>query len=360
MAESKRLFNLAETKGSFEIVGKVQDTQSDRFFDEKVIENKAGKKTPLRNINFGLVYDNNEMENDPHKVYVSLNGYQRDKVYCSGRFTGKDGKSKIETKQLSWKDRYNVPEGYAPIGIKVGLEKQIDEKGAVTNVRKTLYEFDACGEIHEKLMDNQSVYVRGDIQAFTTSKGEHRQAFNIKQVSLLKSDITYGEGFEPKSHFKLPICFKSIEKSDENENEFIICGYIISYSTIEEVELITRNKSLANNFKKNMKPYYYIELWGDIEVTTNVETVTEEDTWGEECAMDKQAAPSKVQLVVTGAKPSTIDKTLYSEEEIDKALAAIRQSKTASKDYGKKVSEEEAGFEGGWGDDEPEDEEDWG
>lgn len=360
MAEKKkRLFELAETKGSFEIVGKVQDTQSDRFFDEKVLD-YSGRKTSLRNVNFGIIYDNNETENDPHKVYVSLNGYKKDKVYCSGRFSGENGKNVTKTKELSWEERYNTPDGYVPIGIRIGLEKQVDEKGAVSNVRKNLYEYDACEEIHNKLMDDQSVYVRGDIQAFTTSKGEHRQAFNIKQVSLLKSDIVFGDDFEPKSHFKQAICFKSIEKSSNREDEFIINGYIISYSSIEEVEFVTRNKSLANNFKKNMKPYYYIELWGDIETVTNVEKVTEEDTWGEECAMDKQVAPARVQLVVTGAKPSTIDKTLYSEDAIDAAIAAIKKSKTATKDYGKKVSEEEAGFGDGWGEEPEDDEEDWG
>ena len=357
---SKRKFDLQETKGTYEIIGKTSRVESDKFFSERT-NSKDGKKTEARKVNFGIIYDDNEAGTNKKEIFVGLDGYKRDKVYASKSVT-ENGKKKFETKDFSWENRYNLPEGFSPIGIRLGIEKQMNSEGKIENVKKNLYEYDACDELHNKLMDDQSVYVRGSIQNYTSSKGEHRQQFNISQISLLSDDIEFGEGFTPKNHFKQPICFKGIEQSPDRDGEWIIYGYVISYNSIEEIEMITRDATIARNLHKQVKPYWYIELWGDIENIPNTESVKDGDVWGKECSMDKQVAPSKTVLVVTGAKPSSIDGELYSEESIDQALAIIKQSKIADKDYGKSISDDEAGFKGNWGSVDPnslDEEEDW-
>ena len=57
--------------------------------------------------------------------------------------------------------------------------------------------------------------------------------------------------------------------------------------------------------------------------------------------MDKVNAPTIRELVITGADPETIDTTTYTEEEIDKAIEAVKASKNAEKDFG--------GSTEGWG-----------
>lgn len=346
--KSNRKFDLAETKGFFELIGVVSDTKSDRFYSDKEITTQNGSKSNVRDVNFGLVFDEDK-NGLGKKAFVSLRGGKRDKVYCFKRCDDKDGKSHTEVKEIKWSNRFDIPEGYSLVGTRVGIEKQMDENGKLVNIKKNLSEYDACEELKEKLMDDESVYVRGTINYYTNKNGEHKQRFNIAQISLLSNDIEFNEEFKPRNNFKQSICFKSIQKNPDIQGEWIINSYVISYSSVEEIEMITRNPSLAKQMSKALKPYSNIEVWGNIECILNTETVVDEDVWGEQCEMDKQAAPARIALVITGANPNTIDESLYSEDSIDMAIASIKQSKSADKDYGKNVSDKDAGFEGDWG-----------
>ena len=63
--------------------------------------------------------------------------------------------------------------------------------------------------------------------------------------------------------------------------------------------------------------------------STQTETVTtdDDDNWGEEDSMDKVSAPTKREFIITGAKGSSIDKELYTEENVTEAIAKIKNAK---------------------------------
>lgn len=66
-----RIFNLPQTRGSFEMAGKVTGTQRSNFYNEK--ETKSGAMR--RVLSFGVQTSNE------NTFYVDLAGMPRDKVY---------------------------------------------------------------------------------------------------------------------------------------------------------------------------------------------------------------------------------------------------------------------------------------
>ena len=86
MAEKKKGIDLPQTKGTFQVRGKVVGTQKDNFYVEKLT--KTNK--PWRSASFGIEF------NPGSTMYVGLNGMERDVVYFSKR--NDDGTT--ETKQV--------------------------------------------------------------------------------------------------------------------------------------------------------------------------------------------------------------------------------------------------------------------
>ena len=109
-------------------------------------------------------------------------------------------------------------------------------------------------------------------------------------------------------------------------------------SIIESAEFIIRDSKLATLFKKNLKPYNSIQVYGQIDVVNNIEEANEEDSddcWGETNKMDNKrvAGSSHRELVITGAKPTTIDRDTYSEKAISEAIKKINASKKAEQNF---------------------------
>ena len=74
MADTKKKgLGLPQTKGSFQVRGKVSGTQRENFYTEKLT--KSDK--PWRQVAFGVQFDNES------NVFVTLNGMERDTVWFS-------------------------------------------------------------------------------------------------------------------------------------------------------------------------------------------------------------------------------------------------------------------------------------
>ena len=74
MAETKKKgLGLPQTRGSFQVRGKVIGTQRDNFYIEKLT--KTNK--PWRSTSFGVQFDNDST------IYTSLNGMERGSVWFS-------------------------------------------------------------------------------------------------------------------------------------------------------------------------------------------------------------------------------------------------------------------------------------
>lgn len=321
MAENKGL-GLQETKGSFQISGKVTGTQSDKFYKE--ITTKSNK--PMRLINFGV-----NVEKDK-TIYLGLNGMERDTVVFS-KSEGEGKNKKTVTKKVAWKDRFTFAEkDYRPLGVNVGVTKVVGKDGKEVNNKKVLVEYDACKEIGDNLIDDKSVFTKGKLE-FSTYNNKHQTKFVPTQISLCKDIDFEVDGFKPTVDFKQTIVFMGITKSDD-KTKFIVSAKIIGYNSIEDAEFIVINEKLANNLRKTLKPYNAITVGGIINVEKDTETVTDlDDGWGE-IEMDKVKSPTIRELIITGADKDSIDTDTYSESIIEEALAKIKSSETAKKDFG--------------------------
>lgn len=326
----ERLFDLPETKGVFQLKGLVTGTEKDGFYKESV----TATKKDMRRVNFGVTF------NKDKTLYVNLQGIPKDKVVFSK--SGKNGE-KPEVVKVPWAQRHNFnKEGFGLVGVNLGLTKMIDEKGNHVNVKKRMTEFDACKEVYDCLngKDGVSVFVKGKIEysSFTGNNNELKR--NVKfipnQISLC-SDIKFDdEKFTPINDFTQTIIFMGIDQEKENDKptgRYVVEAKIITYQTIEDAEFIITDAKLAQLFKKNLKPYYAIEVHGKLDTFTETEVVND-DCWGEENAMEKVAAPTRREMIITGAKPSTIDTDTYKKELVEEAIAKIKNAEVAKNDFG--------------------------
>ena len=106
---------------------------------------------------------------------------------------------------------------------------------------------------------------------------------------------------------------------------------------------------MANKFHKSLKPYYAIKVSGHMVTSTQTEEVEDDDNWGEEDAMSKVSAPTKREFIITGATGSSVDKELYTEQNVTEAIAKIAKANKAENDFGSDSDE--------WGETSDDDEE---
>lgn len=335
MAETKkkgRLFDLPETKGAFQLKGIVTGMSKDTSYKE--IHTKSNRN--MRIINFGLTYFNNET------AYIKLQGMEQDNVYFSKKAENKG--EKPETVKVPWIERFTYNrEGFRLIGKNIGVKKKVDSEGKTVNDKKTLTDFDACKEIHENLKDNSSVFTKGviDYSSFIDDKGTKRTSVKLvpNQVSLCSDTDFSDEKFEKQNDFNQVIIFMGIDQEKDDKERptgrFIVLAKIVTYSNIEDVQFIIEDKGLANKFKKSLKPYNAIKVNGHIVSSIPVETVEEDDdNWGEEDAIEKVTGKSKTEFIITGAKGSSIDREIYTEENVTEAIAKIKNANKAESNFG--------------------------
>lgn len=326
-----RLFDLPETKGAFQLKAIVTGMEKDKAYKE--IRTKSNRE--MRMLNFGATYD------DGKTLYVNLQGMEQENVYFSKRAEKKGDKP--ETAKVPWADRFTYNrEGFRLIGKNIGVKKKIDSEGKTVNDKKVLTDFDACKEIKDNLKDGSSVFIRGNIDysSFVDNNGNKKTSTKLipNQVSLC-ADIDFNdEKFEKQNDFNQVIIFMGIEqeKSDNDKptGRFIVLAKIVTYSNIEDVEFVIEDTSLANKFRKSLKPYNAIKVSGHMVASTQTETVDNDDEWGEEDKLEKVSAPTKREFIITGAKGSSIDKELYTEENVMEAIAKIRNANKAEESFG--------------------------
>ena len=223
MAETKKKgLGLPQTRGSFQVRGKVTGTSKENFYTEKLT--KTDK--PWRQVTFGAQFDKNST------VYLSLNGMEKDKVW----FSKKEDKQTV-TEEVDWKDRFTfAKEGYSLIGVNVGVAKIKDEKGNDVNDKKRLTEYDACKEIGDNLTDDKTIFVRGNIE-YGSYKEKHTTKFIPNQVSLAKDIDFEAEDFKALADFTQTIVFTGIVPN-EDKTRAIVSAKIINYDSVDDAEFI--------------------------------------------------------------------------------------------------------------------------
>lgn len=334
MAETKkkgRIFDLPETKGSFQLKGIVSGMEKDTSYKE--IKTKSNKD--MRLINFGINYAEGKT------LFTNLQGMAQEYVYFSKK--AKEKGEKAEVVKVPWAERFSYNrEGFRLIGKNIGVNKKIDSDGKTVNDKKILTDFDACKVIKENLKDGASVFIRGNLEysSFFDDKGNKKTSTKLipNQISLCKEVDFNDEEYAPQNDFNQVIIFMGIEQEKDDSGKitgrFIVLAKIVTYNSIEDVQYVVENKDLANKFKKSLSSYNAIKVSGHIVSSVKTEVVSDEDNWGEEDAIEKISAPVKREFIITGAKGSSIEKELYTEENVLEALSKIAKANKAETDFG--------------------------
>ena len=353
---ANRIFELAETRGSFQAKGIINGVEKDRFYTDK--KTQTGKD--FRAVNFGCEY------NKTQTIFMNLNGMPQQEVYFSKR---NQDTGKTDTKKVAWANRNKFnEEGWRMIGVNLGLVKTTDKDGKTVNDRKTMHSFDACEYIKKNLKDDASVFIKGaiDFSSYTDKEGNVRRSVKYvpSQISLCQ-DVDFGDYNEenkPVHDFTQTIVYTGIEKEKENEKDtgrFVVSAKIVTWSDIVDTQFIITDAKLAGLFKKNLKPYNAITVHGRIEVTHSIQEESDDDCWGESNSMNAVTAPTKTEMVITGASPSSIDKETYTEKNVAEAIKAIKASKTAEQNFSGKANNDDDDTSD-WGDvDEDDGDEPW-
>ena len=358
MAKKTPAHGLRETPGTFEIRGIVTGTKNKNFYAEKSFPSGSS----MRAANFGVEYAPKCAQ------WPIVQGFTRPEVYFTKRVDGV-----TDTKKIPWAQREAFAAqnpDYRPIGVNIGLTKDEDGK----NINRNLVEYDAAKYLKENLADGMSVFVKGTIgyRSYTTKNGDVKRMtdFNAGQVSLCNDAIDFNaENFNAKHSFTQEIVFTEITKESDVDGKptgrFVMSGFVVSFNAIEPVAFIVADAKLANQIRKNLKPYSSIVCEGWMEVVHSVEAAEEVDSWGQPIPKEfkKVTAPSVRELVVGYVRPETIDAESYSEDAIMAGIQKLRTKAEVKKNYGD-VDESvsvPAADNNGWDDNtnESDDEADW-
>ncbi|PKR83521.1 hypothetical protein [Heyndrickxia camelliae] len=330
MAKTKH--GLPQTRGFFQIKGLATGLQRDGALKTHTYDSGSTKKT----LNFGL------KTNEDSTVYVQVEGYKNKDVYLfkQSETKGQAGEQKV----VPWDKKYDYEDqGFNVIGVKVGLEK--DENGK--NIINNLIDFDAAEEISNALKDDTSIFVRGDLDysSFTNDQGEVKRSkkFLVKNLYLAKDIDFEAEDYKEISDFKQKIIFTGIQKSDDKgETKFVVEAKIVTRNSIEDTEFIVYNTALANQFRKSLKPFTAIDIWGNIVNKVDADDVQESKAvWGETDSFKRVNNNYIRELVITGADPESIDTETFTEENIQNAIQKLKSEGQVNK-----TKKEE----GSWGD----------
>lgn len=338
----QRIFDLPEQKGSVQIKGLVTGVKKDKFFETTSFNGRE------RNVlKYGVSVDENST------IYVENNEIKQEYVYFYKKSDIKGEKGIVEKVPYSQYKSFNK-DGFTVIGMKNGLEKEIGEDGKEKNKLVTLPSFDAVKYLSEKLEDGMSVFINGtiDFSSYNTQTGEtKRNTKFVPESVFLSSEIDFkSEGYEQVAKFQQTFVYTGVEKddSDKDDIKFIVSGYVVKYSTIEQVEFILRNENIAISLRKQVKPYTAMKVGGAINNKLLAEEVEDDldlSCWGniEQFAPKKKASKFARELVITGIDPNSFDTDTYTEKEIGMALKAIEDSKNAKLNFGEKVESFETG-----------------
>ncbi len=346
MAKTKH--GLPETKGSFKLVGTVTGVRKEDFFGQK-----PTKKEDLRNtVKFGV------KTSSENEIPVQIADQERDSVYFFRR-EDKDKGIEKNTKAVPWADRKSFEEeGYQLIGTNIGIEKVENEKGKMVNDKKSLHPFDAAEYLDHLategvFKDEMPIRAMGDIEfsSFDSNDGKIRfKRFTANKIYNSQVDFE-ADDFLEESDFKQKFVYMSTEmKKEDGTNYAIVSGKIVTYSTIEDVEFIIRNKKLATNFQKKLKPYTSIVVFGKVFNKAIVEEVeASDDDWGGEAdPFDNAYSSRKLEMEITGIKTDDIDVKTYTEANIREAMRADEEFGADVDNSGDDWDKDGDGGDDGW------------
>lgn len=338
MAETnkkQRPIAIPETKGTFSVSGHVYGVLSKRFYSESVTQNGQSR----RSLQFAVQVD------PENKVYVELSAAPTDRVYFSKNIE-ENGKRSASVESVKWADRKSkaaealVKDGYRMMGVSVGIERKIDERGTESNDVVTLAPYDAAEYLSSHLRDDMPVLVRGNIR-YSSYNGRRYRRFEITHIYYSKKVETAhtDPNAEPnQSDFHCRFVYTGIAADPSKSTRQVISAKIIGYNTVEDTEFLIENGAIAQNIRRNIKPYSMIEVDGNIVNRKLEEDVADQGCWGTPNRMSIRRAPTVTEMIICAVYPDKTDSTVYNEQSVSEAIAAAKANRQARSDYGEQNS----------------------
>jgi len=305
---------LKQTRGFFKLVGYISGVMRNDYYTEKMT--KTDNPKLRKAVKFAV------QTSPENKVFVTLAAQPMEKVYFAKKSETKGENSAI--KAVDWDKRKSFKEeGYKLIGCNIGLAKKINADGKEVNDSQNLAAYDAIDLIKTNLQDGMCVFVRGHIE-YSRFEEKNIKQYVIDQISLCQPIDFTAEDFKQTANWEQPIAFRSVESDASEAGKFVLTGSVINYNDIVDTDFIIRDEKIAVTFKKNLKPYTHIKIYGDLIGSVQEVVVDENDGWGEPNPMEAINGYYK-EMLVTGADKTTIDTEIYSEEKFDEFMRSKKE-----------------------------------
>lgn len=331
MATENEFVQLKQTKGTFEVVGQLFNVTGENTL-------KAGQSTNGKEYK---IYTLGLRISDSERMFLTLNGMEQDYVYF-GKSMAKKGE-KAPTERVEWAKRKSYADSHPDekaISVQIGIVGGEDGK----NIVEHLVAFDAIEYLQANAENNMSVRVIGNIE-FNSYEDKNTKELK-KNVKFVPTRIYreyapvdfQSEKFEKYAEFVQQAVYKGVRREAVgDEFEFYVDILSIGYKSYEDSSLLITD-SLAKLLKDNMKANWMIPLTGKIKSNQTVEVV-DADVWGESSKVGKAKTPSRVTLLVDGARNKEMDKETYTSKTIDAYRVACDEIKAKK---GKKEGEFES------------------
>lgn len=278
---------------------------------------------------------------------IELTGFPKEKVRYQHRT--EEGSESFE---IEWEDRYNKKvidavtnkaEVTLSFAKTVGFErvKYNDEKDGgkekERTVRKELLDYDAALEMIEKkkagvIGDGTPIYVSGKVvpNSWVDSDGTLKRSVRLQPDTISVTAPVDLDALDEDAERKAATFNSEIVVKEFNEinGEIYMTGILVGYDYIEELEFKFDKPSVAETFRKNLKPYTMIKCMGVIKQEAQEEEIVEDkelSSWGNaEDYSTKRTGRTKMVWKIGVGDPKTIDTESYSEAKVEQAKLALK------------------------------------
>jgi len=351
LAKKNEHHSLKETKGYFNVRGKLTKVGEDKFFNIKPAgfegreKGYAGCTMAIKTSDDNVVYN------------IKVSGNEQDFVKYGTLVDGERN-----TYDISWADRYDKATIEATCGKDVeanlygartvGFERQTykdkntgEEKQAL--VKKKLTGYDAVMEIKKavdsgKLTDETSVYISGNVKmnvwTMTDAEtGERRPVKSIEleltSIGLTANPIDFGtqtpEEARDAASFNMDIVVKEF---NEYDGVTYMTGILVGYDCVEEMDFKFSNEQYAASFKGIMEEHLKKGVYPKIRCRGEIKReYVEEEVEIEVDPLDPEGVCKKVRKgpattswIIRGAEGSTLDIESYTPENVATAKEACK------------------------------------
>ena len=268
---------LAQTKGTFDLVGRVVNIDRENAYQEKTMDKGKNKGKSYRTLRFGI------KTSESNIIQVSMFSFLPDEVYLWDSVNKKGGKVPYET----WKKNRKGYEKQkkVPLQTRVGLEKGEDGK----NITMHLPSFDVMEYIYDNLNNEDSVMAKGSISrnTYESRSGDVQTSvnYNLESLFKLKNEVDFSdEKFEEKSVFTEQFIFESADL-DPRAKTTDVYGKVVNYhgktnDVVYKINFANEEDSgleqMAKIFAKKIDYGSLLEVHGNIVNRAVTEEVDEE------------------------------------------------------------------------------------